>query len=1050
MKWSAGRVLTCIVGLLWPIGVATAQPLPAPGGSSPAQLLAGAADRSESRLAHAPRAKTGTVRGAVTQTDNRTPIERATITISGTTLTATSGTDGRYAISNVPAGSHWVVARRLGYAVDSVSVAVRDGETVTADLTLESVATRLAAVVTTGYGTQSRRDVTGAISTLGGEDIRQVVAANPLDAVKGRIPGVDITSNSFEPGASNAIRIRGTRSISASNNPLYVVDDVPITGDLRDIDPNSIDHIEVLKDAASAAVYGSRGSNGVVMITTKRGQAGRSEITLSTTYGVSQIRREVPMMNGEEFANFRRESYRYGGNAQAQAACANYMTNPAPCDQFALDSKMRANLAAGVNTDWQKELLRDGPISNTQLGFSGGGADTRFRAGIGYLTQNGIATTQDYNARTLSLNVAHSHKRVSLQLGVQGVNTRRNVGLGALMWDEALFNSPLGKVRDSTGALDFLPTEDGLLVNPVSNANGYTRTIERTNVLGTLTGSFLITNGLRFNVNFGPQYTNQTDGQFVGIYTRAKRGQGAPDATDRRTQNTNYTLSNFLDFDRTYAGNHHILATALYEVANFKTVFDSAAALALPFEDQLWYNLGTGSTPTLNGAYSKIVLQSWMGRVIYTLADRYTLSVVGRYDGSSVLAPDHKYAFFPAISLGWQIGDESFMRGISAISDLKLRASFGRVGNSAINPYQTLGLLNRTWYANTNNYLVGFQPGAIPNPDLRWETTDKYNIGLDFGVLSQRITGSIDAYREYTHDLLLPRALPYTSGYSQITENVGSTKNLGLEFSVSTLNLQGWHGLDWITDFNISTNKNRIVELQSGLTADVGSLRWVGEPINVYYDYKYVGLWQVADSALARTSCGCRPGDIRVADLNSDGKINSEDRTIIGRHYNNPKWQGSLNNRFKLGPADLSVLATARYGFDINDSFTSAYNSLAGRFSNIRTTYWTPENQTATEPRPSTNGLGSFAGARNYKDGSFVRIRDITLGYTVPTKWASRVNATGMRFYARAQDPYVFTDYKGWDPEAGYNAGNGNNQRSQEDVGGPAFRTFLIGLDLRF
>jgi hypothetical protein len=230
----------------------------------------------------------------------------------------------------------------------------------------------------------------------------------------------------------------------------------------------------------------------------------------------------------------------------------------------------------------------------------------------------------------------------------------------------------------------------------------------------------------------------------------------------------------------------------------------------------------------------------------------------------------------------------------------------------------------------------------------------------------------------------------------------------------------------------------------------VGSLRWVGEPINVYYDYKYVGLWQMADSALARTTCGCRPGDIRVADLNGDGKLNADDRTIIGRHYTNPRWQGSLNNRVRFRAADLSVLAVARYGFDINDSFTAAYNSLAGRFSNIQTTYWTPENQTATEPRPSTNGLGAFAGARNYKDGSFMRIRDITVGYTVDPKWAARVNASHARLYARAQDPFIFTKYKGWDPEAGYSAGNGNNQRSQEDVGGPAFRTFLFGIDLGF
>ena len=368
------------------------------------------------------------------------------------------------------------------------------------------------------------------------------------------------------------------------------------------------------------------------------------------------------------------------------------------------------------------------------------------------------------------------------------------------------------------------------------NAQSVTRQIDRTNVLGTLTGSFELLDGLRFHMNFGPQYTTNNDGQMVGIYTRAKRGQGAPDATLRQTSNTNYTLSNFLDLDRTYAGRHHLQATALYEVASFKTVFDSAASLALPFASQLWYNLGTGSTPTLNGTYTQTALQSWMGRVNYTFNDRYTFSATGRYDGSSVLAAGHKWSFFPAASFGWQIGDESFMRRVPVVSDLKLRVSYGRVGNSAINAYQTLGLLNRTWYATTNNYLVGFQPGAIPNPDLRWETTDKFNVGLDYGILNQRVYGSIDAYRENTHDLLLPRALPYTTGYSSILQNVGASKNTGLEFAVTMENLRNWHRLNWSTDFNISTNRNEITRLQSGLTADVGRLRWVGQPISVYYD----------------------------------------------------------------------------------------------------------------------------------------------------------------------------------------------------------------------
>jgi TonB-linked SusC/RagA family outer membrane protein len=973
------------------------------------------------------------------------------ITVTGTNRGALSDTAGRFTITDVPGGQRIVRATRLGYAPAAQTVTVIPGQAVTVVLQLAPAAIQLEGVVTTGYGTQSRREVNGAIATIKADALTQVFGGNALDAIKGRIPGVDVTATSFDPGATQNIRIRGVRSITAGNNPLYVVDGVPITGDLRDIDQNSIESIDVLKDASAAAVYGSRGANGVVMITTKRGEvSGITDFTLSSTYGVSRIRQEVPMMSGQEFANFRRESYRNSNTASYATACANYMASPTTCDAVALDPTMRANLAAGVNTNWQDLMLRDGGLQNTQVGISGGNAMTRFRAGFGYLGQDAINIVQDYTARTGSFNLSHNQGRLSLQLGIQGTQNHRDVGRGSVMWDEVLFNPALGRNVDSTGRPVFLPTEDGLLVNPVMAARAYQRGIDRTNVLGTLTGVFDLTQGLKFNIAFGPQFTTQSDGELIGIYTRQKRGTGAPDATVRRTQNSNYTLSNFLDYDHSFGSDNHLQATALYEVANFKTVFDSAAATQLPFDSQLWYNLGTGSTPTLNGAYTRTALKSGMGRVNYTIRDRYSLQLIGRYDGSSVLADGHKYAFFPAASLGWQIGDESFMRRYPAVTDLKLRLSYGRVGNSAIGAYQTLGLLSRTWYASGTSYLTAFGPGSIPNPGLKWETTDKFNVGLDYGIFSQRISGSLDVYRENTHDLLLSRALPYTSGYSSVLENVGATQNVGVEVGITTQNVRNYRGLGWTTDFSWSTNKNKIVALSSGLTADVGNLRWVGQPINVYYDFQYVGLWQYADSALARTSCGCKVGSVRVADLNGDGKITADDRTIIGRHYNFPKWQGSMNNRVTFKNFDASVLTTARIGFTINDAFTAAYDGLAGRFNNIETNYWTPENQSGIDPRPSVDGLGNFASARNYKDGSFVRIRDITVGYALSQRLASRFASKGARVYVRAQDPFIFTSYKGWDPEAGFSVGNPNSGASQIDQGGPAFRSLLVGVDLRF
>src|SRR5262245_16948109 len=412
------------------------------------------------------------------------------IIVVGSTRGAVSDTAGRFTIADVPAGQQTVRATRLGYAPATQAVTVVAGQTLTVDLKMTPAAIQLEGVVTVGYGLQSRREVTGAVATIRADVLQQVVGGNPLDAIKGRVPGVDITATSFDPGATQNIRIRGTRSITAGNNPLYVVDGVPIMGDLRDIDQNSIETIEVLKDASSAAVYGSRGANGVVMITTKRGVLdGITDFSLSTTYGVSKIRKEVQMMNGQEFANFRRESYRNSSTATNSTPCANYMTNPAPCDAVALDATMRANLAAGVNTNWQDLMLRNGNLQNTQLGISGGNAMTRFRAGLGFLGQNSINIVQGYTARTGSFNLSHSQGRLDLQLGVQGTQNHRDVGRGSVMWDEVLFNPALGRNVDSTGRQIFLPTEDGLLVNPVMAAKAYQRGIDRTNVLGTLTGA---------------------------------------------------------------------------------------------------------------------------------------------------------------------------------------------------------------------------------------------------------------------------------------------------------------------------------------------------------------------------------------------------------------------------------------------------------------------------------------------------------------------------------------------------------------------------------
>jgi len=991
---------------------------------------------------------TGQISGTVTTAAGQ-PLQGVTVSIANPRRSAVTDAQGRYTLQAVPAGTHTVTAARLGRASQSRSVTVAAGQTASATFQLAEAAVGLEAVVAVGYGQQRQRDVTGAVSSLRGQDITQVVAANPVDAIKGRIAGVDVTVNSPEPGAAARIRIRGLRSITATNDPLYVVDGVPIAGDLRDIDQNSIESIDVLKDASAAAVYGSRGANGVILVTTKRGRTGRTVFTYNTTYGLSSVLKPVDMMNGEQFAELRREAYRNAGTYQCPTAD--------PCaagDAVILDDSMRAALAAGISTDWQSEIMRTGILRNNQLGISGGTQNTRFRLGLGYLNQDGITVGQGYDAKQASLNLGHDFGRLDLQLTTQASRTMRNANVGARLWDEALFNSPLGRARAPDGTILFKPTRDELRVNPISEERNNVRQITRTNVLATLTGTLDLLPGLQLVSAFGPQYSTDNDGVFVGTFTRKLGGTALPEAGVDISKRTSYTLSNYLQLDRRIGTQHRVQGTLLYEIAQNRFDYDSAYATQLPYSQQLWYNLGSGSgAPALKAFLSETALQSYMGRVNWTFRDRYTVTLTGRVDGSSVLAEGHKYAFFPAVGLGWRIGEERFLRDVGFLNDLKVRGSFGRVGNSGINAYQTLGQLSQVWYTfgTTTPNAVGFAPGSIPNPDLRWETTDKYNLGVDFAVLDSRVSGTVDVYRENTHDLLLSRRLPFTTGYSSVLQNVGSTTNRGVELTLNTVNLDGWHGITWESSFNVSTNRNRITALASGAPFDVGNLRWVNAPVSVNYDYRFIGIWQTTDSAQARIQCGCKPGTIRVADTNGDGILNADDRVFIGNHYNFPDWQGSFNNRFGFGAFDLSVLATARWGYMVNNGFIQAYTNLDSRFNSRDVNYWTPTNPSNQYPRPSLSGKGQFASASYYQDGSHVRIRDITLGYRLSERMVRRFGGQATRLYVKAQDPFIFTrGFDGWDPENGFNIGDGNSTNSQIDVGGPSYRTFTFGADLTF
>jgi TonB-linked SusC/RagA family outer membrane protein len=694
-------------------------------------------------------------------------------------------------------------------------------------------------------------------------------------------------------------------------------------------------------------------------------------------------------------------------------------------------------------------VLRPGLQSSNQLSVTGGNERTRFALSGELFGQDAITRGQGFGRRSLRLNFDHQPTG-RLSLGASSLLSRATQDLGRNngLISEALLNSPLGPARDSAGALLFKPTPDGQRVNPLSDVANFLDENARTRAFATLFAEYRPAKGLSLRTNFGPDLSFVRSGRFRGSQTFDRQG-GTADARIQEDRTFAYTLDNILTYRRDVGRTDKVDVTLLYGIQSQRFDEHDTEVSGLPYEHQRTYNLGSaGRVENVASRLEEWTLQSYMARVNYDLRGRYLLTVTGRADGSSRLAPGQKYGLFPSVAVGWRASDERFLRDRGWFDELKVRASFGRTGNTGINPYQTQGSLGRTTYAFGDAAAYGFRPAVLPNPNLKWETTTQVDAGVDFSVLKNRVSGTVDFYRSRTNDLLLQRLLPPTTGFNQILENVGATSNTGLEVGLTTVNVErpGRGGFRWSTTANWSTNRNRIVALSGGGN-DVGSRRFVGQPISVWYDLQFAGIWQLADSLEARRY-GRTPGQIRVVDQNDDGRITQDaDRVVLGSPF--PDWIGSLSNRLDWKGFDLNVLATARQGFMLNSWFHSSLNQLFGRYNNLKVDYWTPTNPSNTNPRPNRDQESPLnGGARAYRDGSFVRVRNVTLGYAIPPRLVGRVGAQSARLYFTAQDPFIFTKYDGFDPEAG--SGNVNADGNVDGAATPNFRTLLVGLNLGF
>lgn len=986
-------------------------------------------------------AQTRQISGTINDSSSGEPLIGANILVRGSATGTVTDFDGSFELNIPESGNTILDISYTGYKPMEIEVGSRSS----LDLTMDPDFAALEEVVVVGYGTQKKRDVTGSIATLGEEKIGSLPVASGVQAMQGQVAGVDIQNAGGRPGQAPTIKIRGRRSISASNDPLFVIDGIPQTSGtsaITDINPQDIASMEILKDAAATAIYGSRGANGVVIITTKRGTSGKTVVSYDGYYGPTTPVTNVEMMNAEQYMNLRREAFRDGWGGSI------------PSDEDVFLEDQLAGIAAGQDVDYLDLILKNGYQTNHQLGIRGGNEKTQFNMSLGYFNEDGIIDNMDYNRISARINLDHTLNN-TFKAGISFTvsNSTQNWGSSATM-GEALSNIPLGFPYQDDGVTPrFLPTNDGIRTNPLNEIldNAYIDERKVTRIFSPFYLTANITEGLSFTSRFGPDIRFYERGEFRASLTNDNRG-GPADAELENITDLGYTLENILNYNKDI-GNSTLGVTLLQSIQSLQTRRHYSAVANLPYESQLFYNIGSASVKgDLASRLTEWTLASFMGRLNYSIAGKYIIQATLRADGSSRLSEDNKWNYFPGLSLGWRLGDEPMFAGVNWLNNLKLRASYGEVGNTSVDPYQTAGRLTRRVYSWGGANAFGFGLNEIPNPDLTWEVSKTFDVGFDFDILNGRFSGSFDVYRTNTEDILLERNLPPTSGYENILQNIGATRTTGIELGLNTVIVDNPGGFRWSLDWNISSYKEEIVELalkdaDGNSIDDIGNRWFIGQPIRVWFDYNNIGIYQADEADLAASAENKVPGEIKLEDVDGDGIITADDRKIIGTDV--PDFFGGVTTRFDYKGFDLSAFFFYRQGQTIYSNFHVGNNSLFARYNNLNVDYWTIDNPGGRYPRPNQNQ--EFA--RNnttmgYFDGSYVKLRNLTLGYTLPSSVTDRLNMSQLRFYVSGQNLLFWAPFDLFDPEV-----DNPNTEDLPSLGGgttPSTRMVLFGVKAQF
>lgn len=1001
--------------------------------------------------------------GIVTD-DKGDPIIGANVLVKGTSIGGITDIEGRFSLE-VPENAILQISY-IGYLIQDIPVKNKSS----LQIALVEDTQNLEEVVVVGYGTMKKSDLTGSSGSVKQETLGQRTVTSFGQALSGRVSGVNISTNSGRPGGRASIRIRGNSSISVTNDPLYVVDGVILnvsslsngTSPIDYLNPNDIKSVEVLKDASATAIYGARGANGVILVTTKRGEGTGATVRYDTDFGVGTLPRKLNVLNAAEYLSLEDRAYTNAKKYDPEGWNRGAYTDPRlkRTDPRIFDAEGNPL----YDTDWQDETIRNAFSQTHQISVSNTKGNDSYGLSIGYRGEDGLVVEswlKRYSARFFmdseitkwlkvggSLSYIYQRERQADSMGDGGITVGRQMV-------EALPILPVTYADGSwAGNADYPGMEGGN--SPVQVATDRNYTLDTQTMLGNVYANLTLMPGLEFRSVLGANVINQRSSYYGGrelIWISAPNGS----ASVVNNRNNSWQFENYLTYRKEFARKHSL--TSMLGISWQHIDNSSATASATGFGDDffLYNNLGTGTSPTVSSAANAYGLNSYFARVNYGYRSKYLLTVTARLDGSSKFGKSNRYAFFPSVGAAWRVTEESFMKPVTAISNLKLRASYGITGNSETSAYASLGNLGNYTTVLGDSKVPGIGVSTLANPGLQWEKTSQVNAGLDVGLFNNRVNLEMDVYYKKTTDMLLGAPVPATSGYTSITKNIGSMSNKGFEFSINTVNISR-DDFSWESTFNISFNKNKVLALGVGnddifpgpdILSSSNNIIRVGEPVGSFYGYKRLGTWGTEEAEEA-ARYNLRPGDLKLWDRNNDGQINDQDRYIIGKGI--PDGYGTFSNTLRYRDFDLVVDLQYSFGNDVLDISKHSAEDRTGIANSYSTVLdaWTPENQNTmiAEIRPTGAGYTTNIDSHLVEDGSFLRGKNLVLGYTFPSDWTKRFSVKYLRVYGSVQNFFLITSYNGYDPEV-----SDATQTFAQGItvfGYPKPRTFTIGLNVSF